>query len=207
VVVVVVVVAVVVVIDIVKVPTARYDLSTCPNNYPDTVQCVWTITTDPGTNVRLTFDTFDIESGHVGKTSCPEDSLVCVWTITTYPGNYPDTVQCVWTITTSPGTRVRLTFDTFDIESGHVGKTSCPEDSLVIYAIFNNRFLFWPQRYTAVQPVCWRVSSRGTVSPIVVVVAVAVAAAALVAAAAAVVAVVVVVIVLARNKKRVCSEF
>ncbi|GFS28047.1 Tolloid-like protein 1 [Elysia marginata] len=50
-----------------------------------------------------------------------------------YPNNYPDTVQCVWAITTDPGTRVRLTFDTFDIESGHVCNTSCPDDSLVIH--------------------------------------------------------------------------
>ncbi|GFS16226.1 Tolloid-like protein 1 [Elysia marginata] len=163
-----------------------------PEYYTNRAYNVWTITTNPGTRVRLTFDAFDLEDGGSG---CVHDSLVirdgrskkaellqrlcgsnilpltvtatgnvmylefrsdhsvprtgfsarwstdCDDNLTgntgtllsiNYPSNYPDNVRCVTTITTDPGTRVRLTFDTFDVQSGPVCNTSCPDDSLVI---------------------------------------------------------------------------
>ncbi|GFR99389.1 Tolloid-like protein 1 [Elysia marginata] len=45
-----------------------------------------------------------------------------------YPGHYDNNAHCVWTITTEPGTRVRLAFDSFEVEQNE----SCAYDSIVI---------------------------------------------------------------------------
>ncbi|KAK3802337.1 hypothetical protein RRG08_010589, partial [Elysia crispata] len=43
-----------------------------PNNYPSSAYCIWTITSDPGTQVQLRFSTFDLQH----SSSCQSDALV-----------------------------------------------------------------------------------------------------------------------------------
>ncbi|GFR71311.1 Tolloid-like protein 1 [Elysia marginata] len=43
-----------------------------PDRYPHNANCVWTITTEPGTQVRLTFSSFLLENSN----NCSYDSLM-----------------------------------------------------------------------------------------------------------------------------------